>query len=102
MTKKYILEDIPEEVLDEILSLQPKAKSYYFSKLSKQFYPDFVEDSDEYKELIESYVSSFYVEKMYRTNRFFNERFTPVYTETGLIRNIISDLFYTDDDLITH
>lgn len=102
MTKKYILEEIPDEILDQILSLQPKAKSHYFSKLGKQFYPDLVEDSDEYRELVESYVSSFYVEKMYRTNRFFNERFTPVYTDTGLIRNIISDLFYTDDDLITH
>lgn len=102
MTKKYILEDIPDEVLDQILSLQPKSKSHYFSKLAKEFYPDLNDESEEYVELIESYVSSFYVEKMYRTNRFFNERFTPVYTDTGLIRNIIADLFYTDDDLITH
>jgi|TARA_A100001011_G_scaffold337909_1_gene368394 hypothetical protein len=102
MAKKYILEDVPNEVLDQILSLQPKAKNHYFSKLGKEFYPNLVEDSDEYVELVESYVSSFYVEKLYRTNRFFNERFTPVYTDTGLIRNIIADLFYADDDLITH
>ena len=32
----------------------------------------------------------------------FNEKFIIVYTQTGLIRNVWSDLYYTDDDLITH
>ena len=60
------------------------------------------EECDEMKNIVESYVSSFYLEKMYRTNRFFNEKFTPIYTTTGLIRNIWADLFFADDDLITH
>ena len=43
MAKKYILEDVPNEVLDQILSLQPKAKNHYFSKLGKEFYPNLVD-----------------------------------------------------------
>jgi hypothetical protein len=101
MAVNFLLEDIPDEGLDQILSLPPKGKSLYFTRLAKQFY-DFPEDSDEFTDLVESYISSFYLEKMYRTNRFFNEKFTPIYTQTGLIRNVWSDLFLTDDDLITH
>ena len=102
MAKKFILEEMPDIVLDQILALTPKAKNHYFKKLTGEFYPNLNEGSEEYKSVIESYVGSFYLEKMYRTNRFFNESFTPVYTDTGLLRNIIANLFFTDDDLITH
>ena len=102
MTEQLILETIPEETLDHVLSLPPEAKTLYFTKLAKKFYPKINERSDEFKNIVESYVSSFYVEKMYRSNRFFNEKFIIVYTQTGLIRNVWSDLYYTDDDLITH
>ena len=102
MTEQRILETIPEEALDHVLSLPPEAKTLYFTKLAKKFYPKINERSDEFKNIVESYVSSFYVEKMYRSNRFFNEKFIIVYTQTGLIRNVWSDLYYTDDDLITH
>ena len=101
MSVNFVLEDIPDEALDQILSLPPKGKSLYFTKLAKEFY-DFPEDSEEFSNIVESYISSFYLEKMYRSNRFFNEKFTPIYTQTGLIRNVWSDLFFTDDDLITH
>ena len=101
MSSQFLLEDFPDEALDQVLSLPPKGKTIYFGKLAKQFY-DFPEDSDEMTDIIESYISSFYLEKMYRTNRFFNEKFTPVYTTTALIRNIWADLFFSDDDLITH
>ena len=102
MTEQLILETIPEEALDHVLALPPEAKTLYFTKLAKKFYPKINERSDEFKNIVESYVSSFYVEKMYRSNRFFNEKFIIVYTQTGLIRNVWSDLYYTDDDLITH
>ena len=101
MTVKFLLEDLPEDSLDQILGLPPKGKAQYFTKLAKQFY-DYPEDSVEFTDLIECYISSFYIEKMYRSNRFFNEKFTPVYTNTGLIRNIWLDIFFADDDLILH
>lgn len=101
MPNSLLLEEFPDDALDQVLALPPKGKTVYFTRLAKQFY-DFPEDSEEMTDLVESYISSFYVEKMYRTNRFFNEKFTPVYTTTGLIRNIWGDLFFADDDLITH
>ena len=102
MTQEFILENLDEETLDHILALPPEAKTTYFTKLTKKFYPKIDDKSDKFKDILESYISSFYVEKMYRSNRFFNEKFVIVYTQTGLIRNVWSDLYYTDDDLITH
>ena len=102
MTEELILENLSEELLDYVLALSPEAKNVYFTKLAKKFYPKIDQKSDEFTNIVESYVSSFYVEKMYRSNRFFNEKFIIVYTQTGLIRNVWSDLYYTDDDLITH
>ena len=102
MSKRLILEEITTESLDAVLSLPAVNKANYFSELLKTFYPNIEESSDEYTDMLELYISSFYVEKLYRTNRFFNEKFTPIYTQTGLIRNIIADRYFTDDDLITH
>ena len=61
MTEQLILETIPEEALDDVLSLPPEAKTLYFTKLAKKFYPKINERSDEFKNIVESYVSSFYV-----------------------------------------
>lgn len=102
MKNRFILEELSDESLDSILSLTPSQKTAYFSKLVKHYYPSQEEGSEEFIDLVETYVSSFYVEKLYRSNRFFNEKFSPVYTETGLIRDIVADIFYTDDHLITH
>jgi len=99
---RFILEDLSDETIDVVLAMPPKIRVTYYEKLIKAFYPDIEKDSENWEELIENYNSSFYVEKMYRTNRFFNEKFTVIYTETGLIRNIWADLFYADDDLVTH
>jgi hypothetical protein len=102
MNNRLILEEIENDSLDAILALSPEQKVKYFSALLKQFYPNVEINSDKYKDLLQNYVSSFYVEKLYRSNRFFNEKFIPIYTDTGLIRNIVADIFFTDDHLITH
>ena len=44
---QFLLEEFPDDALDQVLSLPPKGKSIYFTRLAKQFY-DFPEDSDEY------------------------------------------------------
>jgi hypothetical protein len=102
MNKSFVLENLSDESLDAILSLPLDRKASYFTGMIKSFYPKVEEDTPEFDNLIGTYVSSFYVEKIYRSNRFFNEKFTPIYTSTGLIRNIIADMYYADDDLITH
>jgi hypothetical protein len=102
MNNIFILQDLSDESLDTILSLLPEHKSKYFEAMVDTFYPKLSKGTQEYEEMVATYLSSFCVEKIYRSNRFFNEKFTPIYTTTGIIRNIVSDLYYSDDDLITH
>ena len=102
MKNIFILQDLPNESLDAVLSLPPEQKSRYFEAMVETFYPNLPKNSAEYEEMVATYLSSFCVEKIYRSNRFFNEKFTPIYTATGIIRNIISDLYYSDDELVTH
>jgi hypothetical protein len=102
MKNIFILQDLSNESLDAVLSLPLTQKTSYFTAMAKSFYANTLEGTDEFEDLVTSYLSSFYVEKLYRSNLFFNEKFTPVYTRTGLIRNISLDMYYTDDDLISH
>lgn len=100
--KPFILEEVSDESLDAVLSLNSAQKTTYFTSLIKTYYPQLDESSTDYEDILECYIASFYVEKIYRTNRFFNEKFTMIYTTTGLIRDIILDRYYCDDNLITH
>ena len=100
--KPFLLDDLEDSTLDAILSLPPSARVDYYKKIARKYFPDIKENSQDFEEIIENYNSAFYVEKMYRSNKFFNEKFTIVYTDKGFIRNIIADIYYADDDLITH
>lgn len=102
MKNIFILQDLSDESLDAVLTLPLAQKSSYFESMVRTFYPNISENTEEFEEMVATYLSSFCVEKIYRSNRFFNEKFTPIYTTTGIIRNIISDLYYSDDELITH
>ena len=102
MKKPLILEQIPDDSLDAVLGLGPEQKTKYFTMLLKDNYPNVEEDTEQYLDLLETYISSFYLEKVFRSNRFFQEKFTPTYTKTGLIRSITADLYFTDDSLLTH
>ena len=102
MKSEFRLEDFSDESLDSILCLTIESKTKYFEAMVKSYYPKVDQDTDYFVELVESYISSFYLEKLYRSNRFFNEKFIPVYTNTGLIREVVSDLFFIDDTLIVH
>ena len=102
MKSEFRLEDFSDESLDSILCLTIESKTKYFEAMVKSYYPKVDQDTDHFVELVESYISSFYLEKLYRSNRFFNEKFIPIYTNTGLIREVVSDLFFIDDTLIVH
>ena len=102
MDSQFLLESLPTESLDAVLAMDMESKIAYFSTLAKSFYPDIEDASKEFVDIVELYISSFYLEKIYRSNRFFNEKFTPIYTTTGLIRDVVADLFYSDKDLIVH
>ena len=94
--------ELQDETIDYLLGMQLDDKRAYFHKLVETYYPNALNNEDEYEDLIENYIACMYVEKLYRSNRFFNERFTIIYTQTGLIRNIINDIYFIEDDLITH
>lgn len=102
MNNIFILQDLSNESLDAVLSSLPEHKASYFEAMVDTFYPKLVKGTREYEEMVENYLSSFCLEKIYRSNRFFNEKFTPIYTTTGIIRNIVCDLYYLDYELITH
>ena len=72
------------------------------NELIERFYPEVNPDGEMYADLQLNYRSSWLLEKLYRANPVFKESFTFVYTKTGLVRNMISDLYFTDDHLITH
>ena len=94
--------ELQDETIDYLLGMHLDDKRAYFHKLIEAYYPDALDDEFEYEELLQNYISSIHVEKLYRSNRFFNEQFTIVYTQTGLIRNVINDIYFVEDDLITH
>jgi len=96
------LEELTDNELDSILGLSIERRIKYFETMISRYFPNTEEGSSYHQELLETYISSFFTEKLYRNNRFFNEKFTPVYTNTGLIRNIIADIYFNSDDLITH
>ena len=101
-TKTFELSSLDESRLNAFISLSMEAKQKYIGELIEKYYPHAMEDENQFADLTMSYLSSFYVEKLYRSNRFFNEMFIPTYTKTGLIRNIVNQTFFADDDLITH
>ena len=96
------LSEIENDTLNFLISMPMDDKKAYFHKLIETFYPKSMNNENEYEDLLESYISSIYVEKLYRSNRFFQESFTMIYTKTGLIRNIVNDIYFLEDDLITH
>lgn len=100
--KDFSLHEIPEESLDAVLALPEENKINYFCSLADVYFPDLNKESDEYINVVESYYASFYTEKLYRNNYFFREKFTAVYTNRGLIRNLVNNIYYLDEDLVVH
>ena len=96
------LYDIKENTIDYILSLPEAERITYYGTLIDKFYPAINKDAPEFERLLVAYETSFVVDKIYRNNKIFRSGFTNVYTQTGLLRNSVSDLYFADDDLITH
>ena len=74
------LYEIKETTIDYILSLSEVERLTYYSTLIDKFYPTISKETHEFERLLSAYETSF----------------------VGLLRNSISDLYFTDDDLITH
>lgn len=93
---------LDDNTLNTILSMEEKDKTLYIHHLIEKFFPSIIPNSDEYGDLQLSYRSSFKLEKLYRSDPVFHETFTLVYTQHGLVRDAVNDMYFTDDHLITH
>lgn len=102
MGRSLLLNEITEDKIDTVLSLNETGKTIFFDSLISEHYPHIEKTSNEYNYLQLNYRSCWMMEKIYRNNDFMKECFSVVYTKTGLIRDIINDLYYTEDNLIIH
>ena len=102
MGRSLLLNEITEDKIDTVLSLNETGKTIFFDSLISEHYPHIEKTSNEYNYLQLNYRSCWMKEKIYRNNDFMKECFSVVYTKTGLIRDIINDLYYTEDNLIIH
>ena len=98
----FLLKDFPDDKLELILALEEEEQIIYYDSLINRFYPHISSDDRIYEDMLAAYHASFVMEKLYRKEKVLQLEFTPIYTKTGLIRNLVNDLYYTTDDLITH
>jgi hypothetical protein len=92
----FYLYELEDPILNNILKLPPKELDNYIYALICRFYSEVVLDSDEYNKLETAYKASFILEKLYRTNELLLENFTAIYTKTGLLRELVLDLYEID------
>ena len=78
MSETFTLSELENETLDYIIGMPLPVKRDYFHKLVESFYPKSINSQEEYESLMESYMASFYVEKLYRSNRFFKNGFVQI------------------------
>jgi len=89
----FYLYELDDTTLDFILSLSVKELDEYVYALICRFYPNINIEEEKYSELKKAYKASFAVEKIYRVNSLVSNNFTAVYTKTGLIRELVLDLY---------
>jgi hypothetical protein len=94
--------DLSDQQLDAIMNFSSEELETYVSELISKFYPHILTGSDDYEKLLKGYASSIFAEKLYREHSIFQAGFKIIYTKTGLIRDIVNEIYYTDDTLITH
>jgi len=100
--KDFNLFEISDRNLDSTLKLSDKNFSIYIGQIIEKFYPDILPGTTPYDDLVIGYHSSFEAEKLIRTNITLHKGFRVVYTKTGLIRNLINQIYFNRDDLIVH
>ena len=89
----FYLHELDEEVLDEILQLSFEELDKYIYALICRFYPNVIKDSEKYVAISNSYKSGFILERLYRSNPMLSKYYTAIYTKTGLVRELVLDLY---------
>lgn len=89
----FYLYELDNDTLNFILSLSSQDLEKYLHSLIQRFYSKSLSDKEQYFKLVEAYKSSFALEKLYRVNKLIHANFTCIYTSTGLIRDVVLDLY---------
>jgi len=97
-----LLAEMDEKTLDYVLTRSPEERQRYFSGLIINHFPKISQETEQFLQLLVGYECSFMLEKLYRNNLHLREGFTPIYTQTGLIREIVNDIYMHDDKLKVH
>lgn len=95
MADNFFLSDLPTKQLKRIIELEESKKYRYFAQLIQRFYPDASDSTKAH--LLAAYYSSFALEYIYRNQPVINSSFTCIYTSTGLLRELVNDLYSFDD-----
>lgn len=87
------LYELEDNILEYILDLPEQELADYIHILIARFYGHTEKGSSTYLKLFAAYHSSFLLEKAYRAETYLNSNYTAIYTKTGLIRELVSDLY---------
>lgn len=96
----FYLHELEDETLDEILQLPFEELDEYIYALICRFYPTTLKHSEAYVNLTNAYKASFVLEKLYRTNEVLIDNYTAIYTRTGLLRELVNDLYAIGTDKV--
>lgn len=99
MELNLYLYDIPDDTLDDIINMGDESLDVYIQALIEKFYGEV--DSIEKIKLTNMYKASFTLEKIYRLYPEIHNNFTAIYTKTGLVRELVSDLYYIETDKLS-
>lgn len=89
----FYLYELDDTTLDFIMSLQVKELDEYVYALICRFYSNIPKEDERYKQLKSAYKTSFALEKIYRVNSLLGNNYTAIYTKTGLIRELVLDIY---------
>lgn len=96
------LYQLPEPALDYIISLSPQQRYLYLKEVALKQFSTTLDDKEMLERTIKALEASVLMEKLYRNNEFLKKNFTMVYSDGGIVRNMVNDIYYTEDDLIVH
>lgn len=93
---KFFLSSLTDQELLSIIELSEESLYLYICELIKKFFPSIKEETKIHNQLTIIYKTGFFLEYLFRKNRNNLIGFTPIYTKTGLIKEISNDLFLTN------
>lgn len=99
--RSFYLYELDDDTLNFILDLDSTELDRYIHALICRFYSKHLNNEEYYKKLVKAYKASFILEKLYRVNTNFNENYTAIYTKSGLVREIVSDLYHIGSEKTT-